>query len=299
MPPLLIILTTILSIHAVGQSTFMVDGRSVEVGSVTCKYQFGLDFRDTLNLILMDSVIIYSNSDKTIIKTEEYSVYKTKPSVRIEYMTIDRKDSIVELYHDSVLSSIYSRTYDSLGRVSSYTLKSPIDGHNEFDILYSYEDSLISSGKITIQSVDRMGGYGFKIYHEYDSKGRKIKETRGTSLNDPSAHSFTYLYNDFNELVGEIEYNWEEALDTLWYNQPRKIDLCNNEFKLDYISRDLNKMKKKLGELVSKHEAVIKSGECPNHNYLYKSEDELFKVTIGDTEQFWKGFSRVEVVLDF
>ena len=91
--------------------------------------------------------------------------------------------------------------------------------------------------------------------------------------------------------------NQEEI--TLWYNQPRKIDLCNNEFKLDYISRDLSKMKKKLAELVSKHETVIKSGDCPNHNYLYKSEDELFKVTMGDTEQFWKGFSRVEVVLDF
>ena len=299
MKPLLIILSTILSIHAVGQSTFIVDGRSVEVGSVTCKYQFGVDFRDTLKLILMDSVITYSNPEKTIIKTEEYSVYKKEPLVRIAYMTIDRKDSIVELYHDGALSSIYSRTYDSLGRVSSYTLKSPIEGHNEFDIHYSYEDSLISSGKITIQSVDRIGGDGFRIYHEYDNIGRKIKETRGTSLNDPSAQSFTYLYNDANELVGDVQYEWESGRDTTWYNQPRKIDLCNNEFKLDYISRDLNKMKKKLRELVSKHETVIKSGDCPNHNYLYKSEDELFKVTIGDTEQFWRGFSRVEVVLDF
>jgi hypothetical protein len=299
MKPLLIILSTILSIHAVGQSTFVVDGLSVKVGSVTCKYQFGVDFRDTLKLILMDSVITYSNPEKTIIKTEEYSVNRDVPSVRIEYLTNDGKDSIVELFRGDVLNSVFTFDYDSLGRRSRFSLNNLKESSSGFESIYNYKDSLISTGKISIQTIETNSAYRYRVYTEFDSNGRKINEYHGDSMNDPFAEKISYLYDELDELVGEVLLSSEEGIDTLWYNQPRKIDLCNNEFKLDYISRDLNKMKTKLRELVSKHETVIKSGDCPAHSYLYKSEDELFKVTIGDTEQFWRGFSRVEVVLDF
>lgn len=292
------LLTLILAFLTTGifcQSDFVVEGRSIRTATIRKEFHFGYWFQDTLTLVLADSVHIYSNMQKTIIKTEEFRSHGICPHNRIEYLTSSGKDSITKLFDGEVLKSIYSTKYDSLDRIHKYSLENFVPGMNGFEWLYEYQDSLTPEGKITITTIyiveEGRKSVHFKVFDEFNEKNQKTKQTRGDSLNDPFAQVVEYKYDESGQLAEKIV-----STDGLRYNNQILPALCQRESEITLESSDINLLQTVIRGLLEENATILQSTECENLVYTYNCSHPKLQIRINKWQPYWEGGVNVEII---
>ena len=97
-----------------GQTFFEVEGKKVLLAELIKGYQFSFKFKDSSNLFLIDSVITFSNSQKTIVKEIKYSNIRKENYTTINYSKIYNGYSFSKHFDNGKLRFIYDTQVDSL-----------------------------------------------------------------------------------------------------------------------------------------------------------------------------------------
>lgn len=278
-----------------GQSIFEVDGMQVNTGAVTKTYNFAYSFNDSLILFFVDSVVQYSNAKKTILKTISYSGYnkKSEPSVKIEYFGINGRDSISKHFNEGKLSMTYKTNYDNLGRIIYYGMKdfnadSTYD--RGFEWFYEYRDSIISTGKIEIQTIFVDDAYGDKRFHfrvlsEYDNKKRKIKETRESIANDPFAQITIYTYNDKDSLISEKI----DGMEFLSSKEKHTNTKCDIETEYSFVATDYTSIKRLIHLLLMDNKKMFTTDKCVSYFLTLFAPDKQTRLTLVKHKPYREG----------
>lgn len=282
----LTIINFLLTSQLMGQSIFEADGKQINTGTITKTYNFAYSFNDSLILFFVDSVVQYSNAKKTIIKTISCSGYnkKREPSVKIEYFGINGRDSISKHFNEGKLSMTYKTNYDNLGRIIYYGMKdfnadSTYD--RGFEWYYVYRDSIISTGKIEIQTIFVDDAYGDKRFHfrvlsEYDNKKRKIKETRESKANDPLAQITIYTYNDKDNLISEKI----DGMESLSSKEKHTNTKCDIETEYSFVATDYNSIKQLIHQLLMDNKKLLTTDKCENYFFTLFAPDKQTRLTL-------------------
>jgi len=282
-----------------GQSFFEADGKHMKTGTITRTYSFHYSFSDSLTLFLTDSVLQYSNTHQTIVKTINYSGYnrESEPSIQIEYFGINGLDSISKHFIDGKPSMMYQTNYDNFERIIYYSLKdfnADTTHDRGFEWFYIYSDSLISTGKIEMQTIFVDDAYGekrfrFRFLNEYDSKNRKIKETRESQSNDPMPQITIYTYNDKDSLISEKV----DGMETLLSKEKHINTKCDIENAYSFVSTDYNSIKQLIHQLLLNNKRLLTTDKCENYYLTLFSTDNQTKLTVLKSKPYWCGGRKV------
>lgn len=277
----MILITT----HSFGQTSFLVERQKIKTGTIVKTYNFNYQFHDTVKFYLADSTIIFSNPQKTIIKTITYSPFSKEPSVEIEYLRTNGEDSISKHFIGNRLAVIYETRFDKLNRIIYYARRDFGPGYDAgFVWTYDYKDSIISTGKISIQSVfvdDDFGNkrFHFRVLSEYDQRNRKIKEIRETQANDPSAQITKYIYDSMGSLI-ERNIETEGIINILSLAAKNTKSKCDEEDMFIFPYRSFSEVKNIIRKALNDKKIYLTTEECENYFYVLSSLDKQTKLTI-------------------
>lgn len=287
------IIQFLITSQLLGQSFFDADGIQIKTGTIGKNYNFAFSFGDSLTLFLSDSVIRYSNDKKTIVKTISYSAYnkKNEPTIQIEYFGINGRDSISKHFKDGKPWMTYQTNYDNLGRIIYYGMRdynadSTYDP--SFEWFYEYRDSLIATGKIEIQTIFVDDSYGekrfhFRVLNEYDSKNRKVKETRESQANDPMAQITIYTYNDKDSLTSEKV----DGMEILSSKEKHINTKCDIENEYSFVATDYNSIKQLIHQLLIDNKRLLTTDKCENYFLTLVSTANQTKLTVVKRKPYW------------
>lgn len=283
----LTIIHILISLQLLGQSFFEVEGKQIKTGSISRTYNFAYTFDDSLTLFFADSILQYSNTQKSILKTTSYSGYnkKSESSIQIEYFGINGRDSISKHFKEGKPSMIYRTNYDDLGRIIYYGMKDYFNTGTTydrgFDWFYEYRDSLITTGKIEIQTIFVDEAYGekrfhFRVLNEYDIKNRKVKQTRESQSNELMAQIIIYKYNEKDSLISEKV----DGMETLSSKEKHIDSKCDKENKYSFVATDYNSIKQLIHQLLIDNKKLLTTNKCENYFLSLISLDKQARLTI-------------------
>lgn len=282
-----------------GQSFFEADDKKIKTGTISKIYNFSYSFGDNLTIFFDDSILQYSNTNQTIVKKISYSNYneKSKPSIQIEYLGINGRDSISKHFNDGKPSKIYQTCYDNVGRIIYYGMKdlnADSASDHSFELFYEYRDSSISTGKIEIQTIfvdDAFGDkrYHFRVLNEYNSKNRKVKEMRESEANDPMAQITIYTYNNKDSLISEKV----DGVETLSAQEKHINTKCNIESEYSFVATDYNSIQQLIYQLLIENKKLLTDNQCENYFLTLISYNKQTRLTIEKQQPYWRGGRKV------
>ena len=249
-----------------GQTFFEVEGKKVQLAEITKEYQFAYKFRDGSNLFLIDSVLIFSNSKKTIVKEIRYNniIRKENYSI-INYSKIYNGYSFSKHFKNEKLRFIYETQVDSLNNVIYDKREEYLEDSTHrtgSESCFYYKDSLTSEGKIRIQTCfsgdafsDNRIEYRSLIF--FDKRNRIMKEV-------DNMDSTLYFYDEKDSLISKKYYSYEllddgveELLNTRHVNSP-----CDSEYVYSFINTDFENVKKEIVKLLFEHKSYLTNYDC-------------------------------------
>ena len=296
------ILLTFFAAHLFGQANFFVEGRIVKTGSIVKSYNFYYQSQDSISLFFSDSSIIFINPAKTVKKEVTFSKTGKEPYTRVEYFRTNGEDSISKHFSGDKLNMVYTTRFDNLDRIVYYGMKDFNAGSTydrSFEWAYEYRDSIISTGKIVIQTVfvaNDKGGkdFHFRILNEYDKKNRKIKETRESKTNDPMAQITTYKYDDKDSLIEEKTDGIETELSSQHISTP-----CDTEAERQLTISNFQSINNLVKQLLIENKKIINSDRCENFIYKYNSPDKQTQLIIRKVKPYWEGGRNASFIVTF
>lgn len=221
------IIQLLISTFAGGQSTFWAEGKEYKTGTIEKSYDFGYSFGDTVTLSLFDSVCVYTDVKKTMVKTEKNFHAGEQSSKRciIEYNNSKGLDSLRREYENDELVLVYDWQYDSLLREVSY--RTYYSSNRVYDVLnYLYSDSVTKDGKASVRTLYANGYFYMRYLQYHDEKNRMVKEVRERYVDDPTPYIITYTYDDQDSLISE-KHNGTESLLRKIQHLPKLFSLQN------------------------------------------------------------------------
>lgn len=286
---IIIVMLYFFATHLFGQANFLVEGKIVNVGSMNKTYNFAYQYKDSISLYFMDSTVEFINPTKTIIKEIHYSIMDSQPNVRIQYLKTNGEDSIEKHFKGENLNTVYETKVDTLGRIIYYAMKDFMDDNKTFVWTYEYTDSIISTGKIEIQTVFVNDTYGnkhfhFRVLNEYNQDNMKVKEIRESEIKDTMPLITAYKYDRNNKLISEEEDGIENILPIKHVNTTCDIELE----KVLTVSnfKDINNLVK---QLLLKNKKMLTTNKCKNYVCKYISPDKQNILAIIKREPYWCG----------
>lgn len=298
-PFFLTIIQFLIISQLLGQSFFEVDSVQIKTKTISRIYNFSYAFKDSLSLLLTDSVLQYSSDKKTIVKTISYSVYdkKSEPAIQIKYLDIIGRDSISKHFYEGKLSMTYQQKYDTVGRIIYYGMKDHVADSTYdrgFEWLYEYRDSIIVTGKIEIQTifvVDTNGDkrFHFRVFNIYDNKNRKIKEIRASEPNDPTAQITIYTYNDQDSLIF-VNYWGDETFSEKEKHINTKCDI-ENEYS--FVDTNYDSVKQLIQQLLWENKNLLTKAKCENYFLTLVSFDKQTRLKIIKQQPYHCGGRKV------
>ncbi|MES2727639.1 MAG: hypothetical protein V4643_11095 [Bacteroidota bacterium] len=286
---LIIIVLIFFATHLFGQANFLVEDKIVNVGSMNKTYNFGYQYKDSISLYFMDSAVEFINPTKTIIKETSYSIMDSKSNTRIQYLKTNGEDSVEKHFKGENLNTVYETKLDSIGRIVYYAMKDFMDDNKTFVWTYEYNDSIISTGKIEIQTVFVNDTYGNKQFHyrvlsEYNQKHKKVKETRQSEIKDTMPLITAYKYDRNNRLISKSVDGIENILPIKHVNTTCDIEL--EEVLTVSNFKEVNNLVK---QLLLKNKKMLTTDKCKNYRCKYISPDKQNTLVIVKREPYWCG----------
>jgi len=289
----LTIIQFLIRAQLLGQSFFEADGKQIKTWAISRTYNFAYSFGDSLTLFFADSIVQYSNEQKSIVKTISYSGFnkKSEPSIQIEYFGINGRDSISNHYKEGKPSMTYQTNYDNLGRIIYYGMK-PFNAESSYDPsfewFYEYRDSSISTGKIEIQTIfvdDAAGAkrFNFRVLNVYDSKNRKVKELRESEPNDSMAQITIYTYNDKDSLISEKV----DEMEILSSKEKHINTKCDIETEYSFVSTDYSSIRHLIRQVLIDNKKLLTTDKCENYFLTLVSSDNQKKLTVVKRKPYW------------
>jgi hypothetical protein len=270
-----------------GQSNFLVEGQTIKTGTIIKTYNFGYQSNDNISLFFSDSTIEYSNPSKTVVKKTSFTGSKTQPLTNIQYFRTNGEDSISKHFNGDDLTMIYETKFDNLDRIVVYSMTDLRDSTNGFIWTYEYQDSIISTGKIVIQTIyvnDDNGEkkFHFRVLNEFDMKNRIVKETRESKVNDPDAYVTNYSYDNNNQLIDEeiVIIENENKID-------QQIIPCHQEILRDLKVSNFTEIKNLIEKLLLENMQMLNSNDCENYFCKYVSLDKQSYLSIVKRKPYW------------
>ncbi|MES2381175.1 MAG: hypothetical protein V4538_09045 [Bacteroidota bacterium] len=286
---IIIVMLYFFTTHLFGQANFLVEGKIVNVGSMNKTYNFAYQYKDSISLYFMDSTVEFINPTKTIIKETHYSIMDSQPNVRIQYLKTNGEDSIEKHFIGENLKTVHETKVDSLSRIIYSAMTDVMNNNKTFEWTYEYTDSIISKGKIAIQTVFINDFYGckrfqFRVLEEYSQKSLMIKRILESKLNDPTPIVSEYKYDTNNKLISEEEDGIEDIFPIKHVNTTCDIELE----KVLTVSnfKDINNLVK---QLLLKNKKMLTTNKCKNYVCKYISPDKQNTLVIIKREPYWCG----------
>lgn len=276
-----------------GLHEFEVEGVNIPLDSVSRLYNFHYEVSDTICLFFTDSITVYSNPDKTIVKGIYLGVDSEEPSVRINYFRPNGQDSIYRHFIGSVLNSTYISKFDSLDRIIAYgwTDNKPAND-TLWAMTYEYRDSTTATGEILIQ--DSYIAYSqedkefqYMVLFYFDKKNRLIKQIRQGKWEDPYANIFTYSYNENDSLINR-RVEADGIIDNILYSKKRSDSLCNQESKLNDFSPSFENINKEIKKLINKTIFLRSNDKCEMLHYKFYTSNNEIQIIFNTGQQHLK-----------
>jgi hypothetical protein len=290
---LLTIIQFLISSQLLGQTFFEADGKQIMTGSIIRTYNFSYSFGDSLTLFFVDSVVQYSNTQKSIVKTISYSDYnqKSEALIQIQYFGINGRDSISKHFKGDKPSMIYQNKYDNLGRIIYYSMKdfnADAAFDQSFKWFYDYRDSSIGEEKIEIQTIfyENDSGdkrFNFRVLNFYDSKNRKVKELRESEPNDPMSQITLYSYNDKDSLISEKV----DGMEMIAAKGKHINTKCDVENEYSFGATDYYSVKQLIHQKLTDNKKYLITDKCENYFYTLISYDQQTKLTLVKRQPYW------------
>lgn len=186
----------LISVFALAQESFTVEGKKVKTAFVTRTYNFSYSFKgDSVVLAPVDSQLTYQNKDFTVEYTLKSLASSKQPILNVGYIRKNGQDSVRRTYKNNVLTQQYLSRYDSYNRPVGYVVTDKENPTNDVDWTYHYQDRKTKTGRVSSKFFYK--GYAKKLksleYRTdvyYDLKGDTIKIMKINSTGD-SAQIFT------------------------------------------------------------------------------------------------------------
>lgn len=224
-----------------GQTFFEVEGKKVLLAELIKGYQFSFKFKDSSNLFLIDSVLIFSNFQKTIVKEVKYSNVRKENYTTINYSKIYNGYSFSKHFDNGKLRFIYETQVDSLNNTiydkrEEYLEDSTHRTGSEF--CYYYKDSFTSEGKIRIQTCFSGDAFSTNLIEDrklifFDKKNIRMKEL-------DNMDSTLYFHDEKDSLISKKYYSYElldDAVEEL-LNTKHVNSQCDSEYVYTFLNTD-------------------------------------------------------------
>lgn len=277
---------TFLAAYSYGQANFLVEGRAVKTGSIVKSYNFYYQYQDSISLLFSDSSIIFTNPEKTIKKEISYSKTDKEPYTRVEYFRTNGEDSISKHFSGDKLNMIYTTRFDSLDRRVYYSMKdfnadSTYDP--SFNDTYIYKDSMINTGKISIQTVLSDEEFNFRVLSYHDKRNRLIKEVRESQPMDSMAQITIYSYNEKDSLISEKV----DGMEVLHSNAKHINSRCDIEVEKSFTFSNFSDINNLVKQLLNENKKMLTSKKCENYFCKYISVDKQMTLSIIKRQPYW------------
>ncbi len=266
-----------------GQTFFEVEGKKVLLAELTKGYKFSFKFKDSSNLFLIDSVITFSNSQKTIMKEVKYSNVRKENYTTINYSKIYHGYSFSKHFDNGKLRFIYETQVDSLNN-TIYDKREEYLGDsthrtNSLACFY-YRDSLKSEGKIRIQTCYSGDAFSNNLIEYrrlifFDERNRIMKEVNNMD-------STIYFYDEKDSLISKKYYSFElldDGFEEL-LNSKHVNSQCDSEYVYTFLNTDFENVKNEIVKLLFEHKSYLTNYDCRECLLSFISNDSLIKLII-------------------
>jgi len=273
-----------------GLHEFEVEGVKVVLDSVSRLYNFHYEISDSIRLFFTDSITVYSNPDKTIVKDIYLGKDNKEPSVGINYFRPNGQDSILNHFIGSEQNLTYVSKFDSLDRITFYGM---IDYKSSNDMLwemtYEYRDSSTVTGAILIQDSYITYSQGEKefqymVLFYFDKKNRLIKEIRQGSWEDPRANIFTYSYNEKDSLINR-KVEVVGIIDNISYSEKRHNSMCNQENNLIGFTPNFHNINLEIKNLINKNILLSRNDKCEQLQFIFSTSNNEIQIIFNTDQQ--------------
>jgi hypothetical protein len=267
-----------------GQQEFEAEGIKTPLGSVSRLYNFHYELSDTIGLFFTDSITVYSNPEKTIVKEIYLGIGSKKPSVEINYFRLNGQDSVLRHFTGNKLNRTYISKFDSLDRIKDYGWTEKTTGNDTlWGLTYEYRDSSTITGNILIQdsyvrySLSREKEFQYMVLFYFDKKNRLFKEIRQGVWDDPRANIFNYSCSEKDSLISR-KVEIMGIVDNISYTEKDNNSKFNQESKLTVFSPNFQNINLEIKNLINNNALLRKIDKYEQFHYKFSTSNNEIQI---------------------